>query len=1066
MGALQQQVNLKLLDKKQPLISINKEDGLLRHKPLIDYLLGNAYLDETSQQLLSYLYQQFKNDHRTDELESKLIERISSTLEKVSFSKTTSKKFTNSKNPFLDSNEISTKADFMTLQPTFANYINLDCIKLPEKSSHDQQKTTQTVSIGKLQFKSSQQQCSPVASLDSNEGTLSDNHSCTSSGVSSTNTVPVGTGSAKEHSGSNHSPLSSTSSQDSSTSGMSSNSGAAATKASIAAAATLERRRKVRPITELSVVDLLSVADEQMPTAMRSSVGNPSDGFDQLVSHFEMNKQQLNQQQQQQKFNISGGHKIASTKQESFFFELSQRLPKQQRPQLEPLGGLATVSTGLAQQQQHRIITDHYSTVNKARNKQPVAQQVADDAKAAAAAKQFFAITSPLLSCQMVAEVPSSQHPMRATSSLSVLAPAEQQQQSGATDSTSGLHPSFSTSSLGPSARPASAMAQQPPTDCWPATDNSQLLQMAAQQQQKPLTKPAKSVSFDPTVKDPPSSSNSMTLGRASALKSALKSTSWAQPASMQHLMQAQDAFLLQSSSATMPHSMAQQFKATSAAYNAYYDEHGRRVKLSQIMNQQPPLMLGPDVNLPGFIQTVDQLDSSPASSEKKSLLSKLNPLQALNQSSRGGRREMRQQQQHVQPGNQLIIQTQPMPNLSHQQLFVQPLMDSQQQQPQPSTSGLQQQLSQNSRVRATRQRKHKPSRHLRSSRRRSHSSSRKTSSSSRSHHASRSSSSRRGGKNRSKHQCRRDDDDCYDSDADNSSRCSTCSSSDSDDYDSYTSDSDTESYSCNSSCSEDHYGDTTSVSSYSSYASYTSTDSSTSCSSYDRSYDSESTTSSDEKSNDDESRPSSPNHLNISAKESPLTKTAGSPGSSKKPSNKYPKQKDSEAKRRTSSSRREREQRKRRRSKSAGRRNDTRERSSSSKRRSDRRRRRRRSEREGRRRRSSNSSSSTHRSSNSSSSRRARRSAGSSASSSRHHHRRPSLTNVAYVLPTDQQQQAPPVNYYIPPGQHQLHPANMDQMSSSSPLIRAKSPSTMSTDSKTLVQHQQQANNENCRII
>lgn len=638
-----------------------------------------------------------------------------------------------------------------------------------------------------VQQQSKLSQCSPVASLISNEGTISD-HSATSSGVS---TAPPGNGSANG-SLKSHSPLSSTSSHssvgssvDSSTlnsnhrtldslglsakhhhsnkTNLRDNSAdvklqpyqypeqcrtpSSTQQMNSSIAATLERRRRVQPITELSVDDLLAVADDQLGQGRDQAVA----GFDHLVSQFDANKRK----QEHVKTNMRQNKISGSGKQQpnSFFHELAQRLPKgrsplTQLPESEPkiaatlqiatsgpidTNGLPIVdseSTATAQrvaqnnvpslqaqQTRQRTITDHYSTVNKAHKSQQQkstdgnSQQVVsvneqDEEAKLRLREQFFALTAPLLdlkhdkltattstsdlrrvhttqvvagqSQQQTGTSQGSGHPsqiMRPTSSLSIFAgnvddtfhpKRDNQHLSGCSgpheNKTSSLHGSFSTNSLNRAhigVQDTSQLLLQPTTSCLAMSQKHQDSVQQQTHQQKPLTRPAKSVSFDPNVKDPPSSSGSMTLGRACALKSALK-----QQFQHQQQLQIMDHA---SSTATMPASFAAQLKADSvSAYRAHYDEFGRRIRLSTLLQQQQSFC-DPTMNIPVFEQDQqgtlnDDTSKQSFSSLGTSLLSK------LGQQSRGGRREERnmrnQQQTQLHPQQVSVVQNQPRPLL------------------------------------------------------------------------------------------------------------------------------------------------------------------------------------------------------------------------------------------------------------------------------------------------------------------------------------------------------------------------------------------------------------------
>lgn len=705
-------------------------------------------------------------------------------------------------------------------------------------------------------------QCSPAVSLVSNEGTISD-HSATSSGVSTAPPVSSTNGSLKSHS-----PLSSTSSHSSvsgasisSSTGISSEQHQAHLLSSKqplrqhinSVSATLERRRRVQPITELSVLDLLSVADDQLSSQQfqqqQQQQQSISDGFEQLVSHFKGRTNSLQRQQFPLKQATCFSGDPNNKHQESFFFELAQRLPKngggcardssiQINPSLHPLdtNGLPTVesSDSLASVSKPtttaaRTITDHYSTVNKASKlnaeqaKLPLGQQQQQMVSGDNVRDSFFAITSPLLSCKMdqIEEVDlckksggRSTTNIRPTSSLSVLAPVADFTASAAAAAEQPnnlLHPSLSTGSLN---CPDSSLivretnqqhGNNSPLILFQPTTSSACLQQ--QQQQKPTTKAPKSVSFDPTVKDSERSpTGSMTLGRASALKSALKSSSSFQ---RQH----QDFMNFSQSSNTLPASFANQFKSGSLnAYSAYYDEYGRRIKLSSLLqnptgfNEMQPIVNDEERECG---EEEEEEDRKSKSSGGKSILSGALSRLSLtgSQASRGGRREERklrlQQQQQQQ---QLTVQTsQPIGNLSNQELFGQPLHETpqgilmQQNQcimPSTSTGGFgqqqQQQLVEQSNLPQRVRRRHSRPRSRRSSssssshRRRGSSSSSSNhrrrgggSSSSDKRHRGRSSRQSRRQRSKRLHQKRRssrhcNDDDCYDSD--DSSTCSTCS--------------------------------------------------------------------------------------------------------------------------------------------------------------------------------------------------------------------------------------------------------------------------------------------------
>lgn len=894
-------------------------DSLMRHKPLIDYLMMSAHSDETSRQLLQYLQTRFNqslHDQMRSERDSnkrvalkeelKLLGEINYTLNKLQSNKpleplnAATKTMTRQQeqlrrdklNPFLmdapplpppandqkrqgnlvcmmmdrmlssqqdASGDIASKLGYMNLDSVrtgettksaggeqdmvklgqhrekFSNSAGLDCVDRASAAasteasrttvSHHQQHQQFVRLVGGVQQSQRQQsklsQCSPVASLISNEGTISD-HSATSSGVS---TAPPGRGSTNG-SLKSHSPLSSTSSHSSvvsSSSLISSASAATGATAMIAPpsqnntnqlhqrqssqlvmgqpmslatgeqvvrqspaicsiAATLERRRRVQPITELSVVDLLAVADNQMtntnmgPQLLGREQSSPNDGFDRLVSQFADNNTNKLQHQRpvgqrgsmaqsnnQQPTNSLSQQQRTSSDKHSFFFELAQRLPRARTGlQVATDGPLDTnglpatndgnmVSTTTMQPQPAtsttsstaRMITDHYSTVNKAHKRQQ--QQMVDDKHedCRGRTRDFFAITSPLLDCQV---------------------------------------DTLTTANAG-------QMLLQPTTTEAPTNKLD-----------KPLTRPAKSVSFDPNVKDPPSSS---TLGRASTLKSALKQSppNWQQQQQdlfacheLAAMMGQQQQPMSIGSSATMPASFAAQLKAATtgsmAAYNAYYDEFGRRIKLSTLLHQQQLQQQVLDPTTAANLMLVEEQDcqqqlepnkSSKLSSSPLPGGSLLAKLAGVSSSSRGGRREerkMRQEQQQVvqtQPGLITPLPLGEFPTLQMQQ---------------PTTSGLAQVQEEPHDVGQSTSRRAGPPSSRRSRRssscQRSYRRYRHDSRRTRSHHRA---PSRRVPRCRSRH-CR--DDSCqYDSDEDDySSSCSTCSSSsstcDEDDYTDY----------------------------------------------------------------------------------------------------------------------------------------------------------------------------------------------------------------------------------------------------------------------------------------
>lgn len=949
--------------------------GLLRHKALIDYLLTNASSDETSHQLLNYLYNQFRDGQRNKldqfsgkringvsndddggddshqlmlstrdeerEEEQRLMEEIRNTMELIareraslqmiksglqneSTTTTASAKENagepnadrlrrNKLNPFLidsfgaattnngngnNNNGLNFKAAASAFmmndqhrQQVLANYINLDCINLFETDSSRRKllsnksdnricsiassevvgnkaanvaldgvdnalacsPTRPTIltklAAGKQQqhpysFKASQ--CSPAASLASNEGTISD-HSATSSGVSSSTAPPCndasGTGGGgggsnnsnnNNHDGSqkSHSPLSSTSSHSSVSSSSSSSAGASASAGGggnfrstggdgrrpiNSIAATLERRRRVQPITELSVLDLLSAADDQLEQQRQRN----SDGFEQLVSHFESSRRSqqqppFNKVPQQVSQTRAAQFKLANPNQqsESFFYELAQRLPKAQVPaQRAPVegntgkhhlmaanscwpmqldtNGLPSVESGgnetaAGSSNATRTITDHYSTVNKAPKLLAARQQQVGESKQQQQQEEnnFFSITMPLLSCQ----TDNANHSMqRPTSSMSMLTASST---SGSMTRREGLlHASYSTGSLIEGGSESTTSKQtsslQPAGEDPAAAASSRLATTmtstsALSNQKTNSAKPAKSVSFDPAVKDPPSS-GSMTLGRNSALKSALKSSSmsWL-PANQDQLsfelqqqqqQQAQFAAAC-SGGGTMPSSLASQLRSggSLSAYSAYYDEYGRRIRLSSLLAQPPQLAEE------GSYQTGE-------AAPKKSLLSGAISKLTTSQSSRGGRRKLREQQQQQQVAHNTVLTTQPT-STTLGDLFVQPISEQQLQQMQmaqqqhliPSTSGLQA-AANSADPSATGRRGGR------------HHQRRAYSSSSRRRPSTRRGRTRRGSRQeyrgtRGKRYCT--DANCCDSGDDDSSRCSTCSSSSDDDDDDY----------------------------------------------------------------------------------------------------------------------------------------------------------------------------------------------------------------------------------------------------------------------------------------
>lgn len=555
--------------------------------------------------------------------------------------------------------------------------------------------------------------CSPAVSVASNEGTNSD-HSGTSSGVSSNEQPPNGDsncGSIKSHSSclSSSSMRSSVSSESSSTSSpqdaklrdkigkqISSSDEtrkpiewprSKAIQAYQSVSASLERRRKVQPITELSAFDLLPDADEKLKEELNGNISN-IDPFDKLVEQFSgvslMNNSDkiTNQNNASNSMKISPfGVSVAHKQPEAFFYELAQRLPHSMRPrnflvaapytqqeqehhhqqqqqQLKQpqypleINGLPSIDEnlesslkGTSQSVTQRMqngpicITDQYSTVKKNTNKQQQTSNMTansiDSSKQVVDAKvkskdqiraNFFAITSPLLECQ-TDSVASS---MQVSPSSDESGQTEQQQQQA----------NLACVALVPDACGAlvSGTKQLATSDVGKTQVGKQI----------------KSVSFDPSVKDVPSNSATMTLGRAASLKSALKSSSdWRREQQ------------------TLTHRLEQRQRnyQLPTAYTAYYDENGQRVKLSSVIEaqqqqQEQLLELDSTDNILGECNMRKPEKSiSLGRSIWNGAIAKLTGSGAGGQSSRGGRREerkLRQQQQLASSQQPLAIQIQP----------------------------------------------------------------------------------------------------------------------------------------------------------------------------------------------------------------------------------------------------------------------------------------------------------------------------------------------------------------------------------------------------------------------
>lgn len=701
-----------------------------KHRPLIDYLLSSASTDETSYQLLGYLSAMLEQQSDASDAETaRLRETISQRLQALNRERASQQNVARRRqelNPFLDAAKAKHHAQ---------SYINLDSIE-HVFGRRRQEETVATVATAAqplcrntstilahvgdttlsnatkdvrarlmcapgLQSKPSQ--CSPAASLASNEGTMSDQSSATSSGVSSGTSAAGGNaqGGSVQGGSAPSPPASSAGSTtqeqpqqqqpQTSTTSITTSSAPSQDQRPVASqwpgsrqpinsiTATLERRRRAQPITELSAVELLSIADD-----MQQQQQQHADGFEQLVSHFNLHKSSSSvvQRPSQPPAPASNIRLGANSSQESFFFELAQRLPKhqqqqyqmhqQQQRQLSPLhvrplpldtNGLPTVAddetTANAIKRAPINAADHYSTVNKA-NKTNKAN--GDDKQALR--DSFFAITSALMNNNAASfcneENPRLSHAYSTSSlhrnaSANVVAMA-----AGAQEEPRSLTRASSSLGHASSAADEAALQQQ------------QLLQ----QQQQRAAKTTKSVSFDPAVKDPPSSSGTMTLGRNSGLKSALKSSSsWQQQQQQQLFLQQQwqqhqfQQHMQPGSTSTLPSSFANQLKGSVAAYSAHYDEHGRRVRLSTMLSlqQQQQQLVGEGLVAPAIQQQPETVanvstDSTDSGPQRRSLLAKLTG------GSRGGRREMRMMQQQQQ--QQQVQTTQPLSRKLSDQMF------------------------------------------------------------------------------------------------------------------------------------------------------------------------------------------------------------------------------------------------------------------------------------------------------------------------------------------------------------------------------------------------------------
>lgn len=746
---------------------------LLRHQPLVDYLLtsgpnqSETRNSESSNRQFYALNQPFS--HRSDSHQA--ISNLNPFLSEEASSRFNSLCIKSNRSKSLDR------------RTQLTDYINLDFVFDTTEQTQTPRRprsieTTSNPSYHQVREKANgsifigTSRCSPVASVASNEGANSD-HSGTSSGIVSSEQPPNGSsncGSLKSHSGSlsSGSSRSSVSSASSSISngkessqpmnGTSDNTTTIVTKTTAtttsassnlkqispgqvpsrpptSVAASLERRRRVQPITELSVIDLLSVADEQMSIQQQlqkqeqqsqhdqnntqAKNQNDTTSFDHLVSQFN----NIPRKESTTNTNSIGVGQFGSAvsgngikQPESFFFELARRLPRsmrQQQPQQQqgtqvttamppPLdtNGLPTVEPSVsptnAINRPAPNITQHYSTVKKPNKPPPnkpehsssefphkLLQQVADKTGNDAMRAAFFAITSPLLDCQIDSSLSSRQV---SPSSVGSDKPIEQQHREQ-------IHWT-QTSDL--------------PTPQQAIQSDTPAVELATTNSKPPSSKPTKSVSFDPTVKDSPSGSATLTLGRASSLRSALKSSSnWRREQQnlsiridqQQHQHQYQHQQLA-----------IQQLKPVPSAYSAYYDENGHRVRLSTLLmaqqsHQQTPIDSFTGLPLVCMVApaTGDQSGAMAAQSREvqstslgKSLwngaLAKLN---LSGNSSRGGRRHERNLlQQHMHHQQPLVIQTQPASiqaykNQQPTQLFVLPLEDHPEVQlhHQPSTS-------------------------------------------------------------------------------------------------------------------------------------------------------------------------------------------------------------------------------------------------------------------------------------------------------------------------------------------------------------------------------------------
>lgn len=418
-------------------------------------------------------------------------------------------------------------------------------------------------------------------------------------------------------------------------------------------AASLERRRRVQPITELSAMNLLAAqeaADEDDNETKREK-----EPFDKLLGHFRAAARGHSHappighapyaaaRRPQAVSSCSGSQsgKInhhAASKSESFFLELEQLLPANKRQASHVAPGRSNPSGGLVVMQQQtnctaldtnglptvveapqakaaldgelapqkqlvaRVITDHYSTVKR------------DPAKRAN--QQLQPANSQLhlneLDSNPQGESPSGNQlgPEQLRQSFfaltSPLLEVDPQSTCAAPDSVSHHKAPLSLYGLAESLQQAGC----PP----PEAGKLGPLTTAGLQT---TTKPVKSVSFDPNLRCPDEDelNETMSLSQAatrSGLKSALKSgSSWrrrelelAQLQQMQQWEQEQQfhQFQLQQQQQMQLMHQNQQFLAKSshlpAAYSAHYDEQGRRIRLSSlVMNQQLGAMLMPQLN-------------------------------------------------------------------------------------------------------------------------------------------------------------------------------------------------------------------------------------------------------------------------------------------------------------------------------------------------------------------------------------------------------------------------------------------------------------------------------------